>query len=140
MNLKSKELEDRIAKHGQEIESLNKTHQEKQQSITNEVAERTIRLGAEHSRKEKTSQQKLLDLESELESEKADGEKLRSEIGALRREREGERLRKCAELDQSLALWRTKSDELQKEKQNLDRILQGLGYATEMKSKGDEFL
>jgi serine/arginine repetitive matrix protein 2 len=140
MEAKRKEFEDEAVTHGQEVESIKKIHGEDRERLAQEGEERLAKLREEHSNKEKEWQQGLQDIATELESEKAENQRIRDEFEILKNSREAEKVQKSAELVESLALWRTKSDELQKENQNLDRMLQGLGCATELKSKGDEFL
>jgi DNA repair protein SbcC/Rad50 len=140
LDLKGKEFEDALARHIQELGSVKKMHEDERERLAQEGEERVAKLGEEHSSKEKEWEQDLHDIGAELESEKAESQRLRDELEALRNSKEAEKVQKSAELIEGLSVWRTKSEELQKENQNLDRILQGLGYATEMKSKGDEFL
>ena len=140
LDLKSKEFEDALARHGQEIRSIKKKHEEGQERLAQESEERVAKIVAANSAKEKEWQQDLHEMGAELESGKAESRRLRDDLQTLKNSREAEKLQMSAELVESLALWRTKSKELQQQNQNLDRILQGLGCATEIKSKGDGFL
>jgi serine/arginine repetitive matrix protein 2 len=119
LDLQSRELEDAVARHGQDIQSVKKKHEEERERLAQDSEERNAKMDRKHITREKIWQQDLKNIGAELES-----------VG----------IEKSEELVESLALWRTKSDELQKQNQNLDRVLQGLGYATEVKSKGDDFL
>lgn len=139
-DLKSKEFEDALVKHRQDIDSIKRKHEDAQEKFAQEDEERVAKLVKEHSSKEREWERTLHKTRVELESEKTESRRLRDEFAALKNSREAEKLQMSNELVESLALWRSKSDELQKENRNLDRILQGLGYATEMKSKGDDFL
>lgn len=140
LEVKSKEFEDAVARHGGEIESIKKTHEEEQGRLAKEGEERVAKMDKEHAEMERKWQQDLHNIGVELESEKARSQRLQEELETLKNANKAERVQRSAELVESLALWRAKSEELQKENRNLDRILQGLGYATELKSKGNEFL
>lgn len=137
---RNKEVENTLARHSQQIGIIKTKHEEERERLALEGEERVVKMGAEQSIKEKEWEQKLQKMGAELESEKAENQRLLYDVNAIRKTREAEKLQKSTELVTTLALWRTKSEELQQQNQNLDRILQGLGYATEIKSKGDGFL
>lgn len=140
LDLKSKEVEEMLATHGQEIRSNKKKHEEDQERMAQEGEERIAKISQIHSNKERQWRRDLHDINKEAELEKAESRRLLDELNAMKKSREAEKLQKSAELVECLGLWRSKSDELQKENQNLGRLLQGLGYGTEPKSKGVRFL
>jgi hypothetical protein len=140
LDVKNKEIEGLLARHSQEIGSIKLKHGEEQERLAQEGEARVTKIGVEHSSKEKAWEQRLHDIGAELESEKAKSQGLQDKLKTLESSKEAEKLQRSAELVETLTLWRTKSEELQQQNQNLDRLLQGLGYATEIKSKGDGFL
>jgi serine/arginine repetitive matrix protein 2 len=140
LDLQSRELEDAVARHGQDIQSIQKKHEEERERLAQDSEERNAKMDRKHITREKIWQQDLKNIGAELESVRTENQRLRDELELVKRRKDAEKLQKSEELVESLALWRTKSDELQQQNQNLDRVLQGLGYATEVKSKGDDFL
>ena len=133
LTLKSKEFEDALQRHRHEIEASQKKHED-QKRIAQGTEERVAQIYREHSINEQKWRQDFRSISTELESQKSESQRLRDELETLRKSKDEDRLHKWAELVESLALWRTKSDELQKQNQNLDRLLQGLGCATGVKS------
>jgi hypothetical protein len=140
LNLKTKGLEDALAKHGQEIQSIKKHYEGVQKRMIQENEERVAKICEEGSRKERSWERDLHDIGARLDLEKSENQGLRDQLDSQRKSKDATKLQMSVELVESLALWRTKSYELQKENRKLDRLLQGLGCATELKSKGDEFL
>jgi hypothetical protein len=138
--LKTKGFEDAMAKHGQEIQSIKKHHERVQKRMTQESEEKVVKICEERSRKEKGRERELHDIGARLDLEKSENQRLRDQLDTQRKSKDASKLQMSVELVESLAIWRTKSHELQKENRKLDRLLQGLGCATELKSKGDEFL
>jgi len=140
LNLKTKDFEDAMAKHSQEMQSIKKHHEGVQKRMTQESEERVVKICEERSRKEKGRERELHDIGTKLDLEKSENQRLRDQLDTQRKSKDASKLQMSVELVESLAIWRTKSHELQKENRKLDRLLQGLGCATELKSKGDEFL
>lgn len=129
LNLKTKDFEDALARHGQEIETIKKHHKGVQERMAQESEARVAKMGEEQSKKEKEWEQDLHAIGAGLESENTENQRLRGQLETLRNSKDAAKLQKSAELVESLALWRIKSNELQKENQKLDRLLQGLGRA-----------
>jgi hypothetical protein len=139
-SLKTKGFEDGIAKPSQEIQSIKKHHEGVQKRMTQESEERVTKMSEERSRREKSRERELHDIGARLDLEKSENQRLRDQLDTQRKSKDATKLQMSVELVESLTLWRAKSYELQKENRKLDRLLQGLGCATELKSKGDEFL
>ncbi|ERF68510.1 hypothetical protein EPUS_05649 [Endocarpon pusillum Z07020] len=129
LSLKSKEFDDALLRHRQEIETIKKKHEQDRGKMAQGAEERVAQICQEHSIKEKEWKQEFHSISAELESHKLESQRLRAELETLEKSKNEEKLHKTAELVESLALWRTKSDELQKQNQNLDRLLQSLGCA-----------
>ncbi len=130
LSLKSKEYENTLLRQRHEIDSTRKRHERDQEEMAQGAEERVAKICRENSIKEKEWRQDFRSIGAELDSQKSESQRLRDELETLRRSKNEERLHKSAELVESLALWRTKSDELQKQNQNLDTLLQSLGCAT----------
>lgn len=129
LSLKSKEYEDALLRHRHEIEAMKKRHEQDRGKMAQGAEERVAQLCREHSITEKEWRKDVRSLSAELESQKSESQRLREELERLRKSKNEEKVHKSAELVESLALWRTKSDELQKQNQHLDTLLQSLGYA-----------
>ena len=123
-SLKSKEIDDALLRHRHEIEAIKTKHEQDQGKMAQGAEERVAQIYREHSSKEKEWKQDFRSMSAELESQKLESQRLRDELETLGKSKNEEKLHKTAELVESLALWRTKSDELQKQNQNLDRLLQ----------------
>ena len=139
LDVKGKELADALALRQQESETLKKLHAEECDKIKGESEEYAAKFAEEHANKEKEWQQSLETLRAEMLDQKEEFRKEREAHEIMRKGVEEEKKR-AADLAGIITSWRVKTTELHKENENLDRILQGLGYATEMKSKGDQFL
>lgn len=138
LNQKCKEIENTLVRHAQDVQSIKEKYEEERERMAQEGEERAATIGQQQAAKEKQWEQDLQNMGAELGSEKAESRRLRDEIQRLGKKMEAENLQKFAELVESLAVWRAKSDELHKERQNLDRVLQGLGYAVETEKKREE--
>ncbi len=128
--LKSQEHEDTQLRHRHEIDATRKRHEQDQGKQAQRAEERVAQICRENSIKEKEWKQDFHSISAELDTQKSESQRLRDELEKLRKSKNEEKLYKSAELIESLALWRTKSDELQRQNQNLDVLLQSLGCAT----------
>ena len=113
--------------------------QEEREKLVQEAEERASRMDAAHVTKEREWERRMDEARAVAQAQKDSFAKEREEHEALKNSRDEERKR-TDELADSINTMRAKSLELHQENQKLDQILQGLGYATEMHSKGDEFL
>ena len=139
VDAKMKELDDTRARHAEEIQIVQKTHQEDRGRSLNENEAQNARVAEDHDRREQKWMQDLETLRNEIQTHKKDFEKERKEHENLRATRRREQ-DQASELARGIASWTSKHAELQTEHENVGRLLQSLSPVAETKSKGDDFL
>jgi hypothetical protein len=136
---KSKERDETLARHAEAITAIKKAHEEDRGRSLREMEAQHAKIIEEHSRKEQDWMQELQNLRNEVQTHQEDLEKERKEHQILKATRKRDQ-DQASELARGIASWTAKHVELQREHENVDRLLQTLRPVTEAKSKGDNFL
>lgn len=138
LEAKSRELEEAIARHQEELQALRTSNEEERQQLVSESEGRVARLIDEHMKEKEELMQSLDTVHAEMQTQNDDFAKERQAHEAAKEEHE-ELISKHADLAAGMTNWKAKHMELQKENEKMDRLLQALGHATEIQSKGDLF-
>lgn len=138
LDLKQRELDGTTERHRHEIEVLQRAREHDRTGVDAKLNEQLAQLRQTHQQTEAHLHQRLDALSSEVRTKQEENMGLSRERDDLTKSRDDEKTN-FRILASSMSSMKSVLDSLSDEKKKLDKTLQSLGQATEMKSKGDTF-